>query len=78
MLNGPFPLPDKTALSSAFIVRTEGGRGNIPATFTFHGAGWGHGIGFCQIGAAVMAAKGFPAEKIVKHNLRGAELRKFY
>jgi SpoIID/LytB domain protein len=64
--------------SSAFVVRTEEGRGGIPAKFTLHGAGWGHGVGFCQIGAAVMAAKGFPAETIVKHYFRGAELRKLY
>ncbi len=48
--------------SSAFVVRTEGGAQGIPARFTLHGAGWGHGVGFCQIGAAVMAAKGFQAE----------------
>ena len=34
--------------------------------------------GFCQIGAAVMAAKGFQAEQIVKHYFRGAELRRLY
>ncbi len=64
--------------SSAFVVRTEGGTQDLPARFTLHGAGWGHGVGFCQIGAAVMAAKGFPAERIVKHYFRGAELRKLY
>jgi peptidoglycan hydrolase-like amidase len=64
--------------SSAFIVRTEGGTRNTPARFIFHGAGWGHGVGFCQIGAAVMAAKGFQAETIVKHYFRGADLKKAY
>jgi SpoIID/LytB domain protein len=64
--------------SSAFVVRAEGGTGEVPAKFTLHGAGWGHGVGFCQIGAAVMAAKGFPAERIVKHYFRGADLRKLY
>jgi stage II sporulation protein D len=64
--------------SSAFVVRTEGGARGIPARFTFHGAGWGHGVGFCQIGAAVMAAKGFQAETIVEHYFRGAELKKLY
>ena len=64
--------------SSAFVVRTEGGAHGIPARFTLHGAGWGHGVGFCQIGAAVMAAKGFQAEAIVKHYFRGAELKKLY
>jgi SpoIID/LytB domain protein len=64
--------------SSAFVVRTEGGTDGVPGRFTFHGAGWGHGVGFCQIGAAVMAAKGFQAETIVKHYFRGAELEKLY
>jgi len=58
--------------SSAFVVTCKGGR------FTFHGAGWGHGVGLCQIGAAVMATKGFSAEKILKHYFRGAEIRKIY
>ena len=56
----------------------RGARGGVPARFTLHGAGWGHGVGFCQIGAAVMAAKGFQAEQIVKHYFRGAELKKLY
>jgi SpoIID/LytB domain protein len=64
--------------SSAFVVRTEGGTDGVPGRFTFHGAGWGHGVGFCQIGAAVMAAKGFQAETIVKHYFRGAELKELY
>ncbi|HOX58229.1 MAG TPA: SpoIID/LytB domain-containing protein [Candidatus Paceibacterota bacterium] len=64
--------------SSAFVVRTDEAAGGVPAKFTLHGAGWGHGVGFCQIGAAVMAAKGFEAEAIVKHYFRGAELRKLY
>jgi SpoIID/LytB domain protein len=64
--------------SSAFVIRTEGDAQGLPARFTLHGAGWGHGVGFCQIGAAVMAAKGFPAERIVKHYFRGTELKKLY
>jgi SpoIID/LytB domain protein len=62
--------------SSAFIVRTTGGL--VPGTFTLHGAGWGHGVGLCQIGAAVMAAKGFGAEEIVKHYFRNAVVKKLY
>lgn len=58
--------------SSAFIVTIEGGR------FIFHGAGWGHGVGLCQIGAAVMAAKGFSTEKILRHYFRGTEIKKIY
>jgi stage II sporulation protein D len=64
--------------SSAFIVETEPASAGVPSRFTLRGAGWGHGVGFCQIGAAVMAAKGFQAEQIVKHYFRGAELRKLY
>ena len=64
--------------SSAFVVETAGGPDGVPSQFTLRGAGWGHGVGFCQIGAAVMAAKGFQAEAIVKHYFRGAELNKLY
>ena len=60
------------------MVRAEGSAFGAPEKFILKGAGWGHGVGFCQIGAAVMAAKGFPAEGIVKHYFRGAELKKLY
>jgi stage II sporulation protein D len=58
--------------SSAFIVTAEAGR------FIFHGAGWGHGVGLCQIGAAVMASRGFSAEEILKHYFRGVKVKKIY
>jgi len=58
--------------SSAFIVQKEND------TFILRGAGWGHGVGFCQIGAAVMAVEGFTAEEIVKHYFTNAELKKLY
>jgi SpoIID/LytB domain protein len=58
--------------SSAFIVKPEAER------FIFHGAGWGHGVGLCQIGAAVMAARGFSAEKILNHYFQGIEIKKIY
>ena len=58
--------------SSAFIVKAEAER------FIFHGAGWGHGVGLCQIGAAVMATKGFSAEKILNHYFTGVELKRIY
>ena len=64
--------------SSAFIVKTERDAKGLPAKFTLFGAGWGHGVGLCQIGAAVMAAKGCKAEEIVKHYFRKSELRKLY
>ena len=40
---------------------------DIPATFTLHGKGWGHGVGLCQIGAAVMGAKGYTYREILAH-----------
>jgi len=58
--------------SSAFLVTFEAGR------VVFHGAGWGHGVGLCQIGAAVMATRGFSAETILKHYFRNIEIRKIY
>ena len=58
--------------SSAFIVTVETGR------LIFHGAGWGHGVGLCQIGAAVMATKGFSAQEILKHYFREVEIKKMY
>ena len=65
-------LSDTHLYSSAFIVRLEADR------VVFHGAGWGHGVGLCQIGAAVMATQGFSAEEILKHYFSGVEIRKIY
>ncbi len=58
--------------SSAFIVKAEAER------FVFHGAGWGHGVGLCQIGAAVMATRGSSAGGILNHYFRGVEIKKIY
>jgi stage II sporulation protein D len=64
--------------SSAFIVSTEVDSSGQISRFVFDGAGWGHGIGLCQIGAAVMATQGHCAEDILKHYFIGAEVRKLY
>jgi SpoIID/LytB domain protein len=64
--------------SSAFIVKTERDAAGIPKKIILHGAGWGHGVGLCQIGAAVMAMKGSKSDKILKHYFGGAELKKLY
>jgi len=64
--------------SSAFVVDAVRGTSGIPVRFVLNGAGWGHGVGLCQIGAAVMAARGKKAEEIVKHYFRGASLDKLY
>ncbi len=64
--------------SSAFIVETLCDSSGEVDKFVFHGAGWGHGVGLCQIGAAVMANTGFTAEEILKHYFTGTEIHKVY
>jgi stage II sporulation protein D len=65
-------------LSSAFVVsKTNAADGSVKS-FTLTGGGWGHGVGLCQIGAAVMAAKGFNAQEILTHYFTGANLKKLY
>jgi stage II sporulation protein D len=71
-------LSDTHLYSSAFVVETEDGRDGLPAKFRLRGAGWGHGVGLCQIGAAVMAERGFTAIQIVRHYFTGAEVRRLY
>jgi len=64
--------------SSAFVVRVKQGPRGKAERFAFQGAGWGHGVGLCQIGGAVMAVRGFSAEQILKHYFRGVEIKKIY
>lgn len=65
-------------LSSAFVVsKTSAADGSVES-FTLTGGGWGHGVGLCQIGAAVMAAKGFKVEEILAHYFTGAKIKKLY
>ena len=64
--------------SSAFVVESEGGDGGAPAAFTLIGAGWGHGVGLCQIGAALMAERGYDFRRILEHYYRGARLYGLY
>lgn len=61
--------------SSAFIVETGQADSNgIPQSWTFKGAGWGHGVGLCQIGAAVMATGGYDYRQILSHYFPGSQL----
>ena len=46
--------------------------------FRLHGTGWGHGVGLCQIGAAVMGQQGYKYEQILLHYYRNAEIKKIY
>jgi stage II sporulation protein D len=65
-------------LSSAFVVSKTSAADSSVESFTLTGGGWGHGVGLCQIGAAVMADKGFKAEEILAHYFTGAILKKLY
>ncbi len=65
-------------LSSAFVISTEKNENGKINRLVLHGGGWGHGVGLCQIGAAVMASKGFKAEEILAHYFTGAKLQKLY
>jgi peptidoglycan hydrolase-like amidase len=64
--------------SSAFIVETEPAEAEIPEAFILKGAGWGHGAGYCQIGAAGMALLGYSAPAICRHYFPGSALVKIY
>jgi SpoIID/LytB domain protein len=64
--------------SSAFVVDKGKVRDGIPQQFTLTGAGWGHGVGLCQIGAAVMGEEGYAYDEILLHYYQGARIEKWY
>ncbi|MCF0236546.1 MAG: amidase, partial [Bacteroidaceae bacterium] len=65
--------------SSAFVVeKGPATSSGAPAHFTLQGAGWGHGVGLCQIGAAVMANEGYDYQQILLHYYRHAEIKNCY
>lgn len=64
--------------SSAFTVEKHDIQNNIPQKFILKGAGWGHGVGLCQIGAAVMGHKNYSYEKILYHYFKNTTLEKKY
>lgn len=71
-------LSESHLYSSAFFVEKEMGSEQAPLSFTLKGAGWGHGVGLCQIGAAVMGAKGYNYKEILLHYFIGATINKMY
>jgi stage II sporulation protein D len=64
--------------SSAFVVAMKCRPNREVERIILNGAGWGHGVGLCQIGAAVMATRGFSAEEILKHYFEGVGIKKIY
>ncbi|WP_423130371.1 DUF4922 domain-containing protein [Gaoshiqia sp. Z1-71] len=71
-------LSESHLYSSAFVVDRLDEQQGIPQQFRLTGAGWGHGVGLCQIGAAVMGEKGYRYKSILNHYFRGASLIKQY
>ena len=72
-------LSDSHLLSSAFIVdKYDIDEQGVPQRFELVGAGWGHGVGLCQIGAAVMGEEGYLYDAILLHYYQGAEIKKLY
>lgn len=70
-------LSESHLYSSAFVVDKEL-RNDIPTLFRLKGAGWGHGVGLCQIGAAVMSTQGYDYRQILAHYYPGSTLEKRY
>lgn len=64
--------------SSAFIVEKADIKDGVPQKFIIKGAGWGHGVGLCQIGAAMMGVQGYRYDEILLHYYKGAEITKAY
>lgn len=69
--------------SSAFIVQRNFNNAkpptdSVPDSFTLKGAGWGHGVGLCQIGAAVMGESGYGYQEILSHYYPGAQITAIY
>jgi SpoIID/LytB domain protein len=71
-------LSESHLYSSAFVVDKQNITNGIPGEFVLTGAGWGHGVGLCQIGAAMMGAKGYKYDQILLHYFRGASISKEY
>ncbi len=71
-------LSDTHLYSSAFVVDKFDYENEIPQKFVLTGAGWGHGVGLCQIGAAVMSHMGYNFDEILLHYFKGASITRIY
>ncbi len=71
-------LTPKTLYSACIVFDKIGAKDGLPDSFLIKGAGWGHGVGMCQIGAAIMADKGYSAGDILKHYFKGTRIKQLY
>jgi len=69
-------LSESHLYSSAFVIKKQLAEGSL--NFILSGAGWGHGVGLCQIGAAVMGANGYSYSEILSHYFKGAVMENIY
>jgi len=71
-------LHEKFLYSSAFKIVIERDGQGMPEEIAFLGAGWGHGVGMCQIGALGMALKGYDYRQIIRHYFEGLDILSSY
>jgi SpoIID/LytB domain protein len=64
--------------SSAFYVTLNCNSDSVPIEITLHGTGWGHGVGMCQVGSAMMAFQGYTNKQILEHYYPGTQIRIIY
>ncbi|MDZ7271355.1 MAG: SpoIID/LytB domain-containing protein [candidate division KSB1 bacterium] len=71
-------LSESHLYSACFYIERERDAQGRVRRFVLHGAGWGHGVGLCQVGATTMAAQGYDYRQILAHYYPGTELVKLY
>lgn len=71
-------LSKSTLYSSCFTIEKEGVKNGLAETFVFRGAGWGHGVGLCQLGAGVRAQKGETVSEILAWYYPGTQIKQLY
>jgi len=71
-------LSEKYLRSACFSIETDVNEDGRPVTFRFKGAGWGHGVGMCQVGAGVMAHEKRKCNAILKHYYPGTSIEQVF
>ncbi len=71
-------LSESHLYSSAIVIEKKDIVNGIPQRFDIIGAGWGHGVGLCQIGAAVMSEEGYLFDEILAHYFKNTMIKKIY
>ncbi len=74
----PAVMPGDTTVMPGAPAVMPGSTGHLPASFILRGAGWGHGVGLCQIGAAAMGARGYDYRTILQHYYPNSQLKNIY